>query len=118
MKFENTRVYNFEHALRGMRNPKESYDKIDSVFGIAGEDWYAVDPKVNKCLSAWDATDEQTKYLLDNSLIHKIDAHVEFAMIGPNDMKLARTLTKAGSVHRKFLRQIFVTVDIAAPLYW
>jgi len=39
-------------------------------------------------------------------------------VIGPNDMKLAQTLTRAGSEHRKFMRQIFVSVDITAPLYW
>ena len=42
----------------------------------------------------------------------------EVAFIGPNDMKLATTLIKAGPEHRKFLRQIFVSVDITAPLYW
>ena len=42
----------------------------------------------------------------------------EFAMIGPKDMKLAQSLIKAGPEHRKFLRQIFVSVDITAPLYF
>ena len=76
MKFENVRVYNFEGALRGMRNPKESWDKSDSYW-------------------------EGDKYI-----------------IGENDMKLAQTLIKAGAEHRKFLRQIFVSVDITASLYW
>ena len=76
MKFENTRVWGFEHALRGMRNPKESWAKSDSTF-------------------------------INNDII-----------IGPNDMKLAQTLIKGGPEHRKFLRQIFVSVDITAPLYW
>jgi hypothetical protein len=82
MKFENTQVFNFEHALRGMRNPKESWDKSDS-------NW------CSRC-----GTDE-----------------MDF-IIGKNDMKLAQSLIKAGSEHRKFLRQIFVCVDITAPLYW
>ena len=76
MKFENTQVFNFEGALRGMRNPKNSWAKSDSYY-------------------------DDDKYV-----------------IGENDMKLATTLTKAGSEHRKFLRQIFVSVDITAPLYW
>lgn len=76
MKFENTQVFNFEGALRGMRNPKNSWAKSDSYY-------------------------DDDKYI-----------------IGENDMKLATTLTKAGSEHRKFLRQIFVSVDITAPLYW
>lgn len=76
MKFENTEVFNFEGALRGMRNPMNSWDRKDSYQG---------------------------KY-------HYI--------IGENDLKLAQTLIKAGSEHRKFMRQIFVSVDITAPLYW
>lgn len=82
MKFENTEVFNFEGALRGMRNPKESWDKSDS-------NW------CSRC-----GTDE-----------------MDF-VIGKNDMKLAQALIKAGSEHRKFLRQIFVSVDITAPLFW
>ena len=77
MKFENTEVWGFEHALRGMRNPKNSWDKSDS-------NW------------------EQHPY----------------NPIGPNDMKLAKALIQAGPEHRKFLRQVFVSVDITAPLYW
>lgn len=85
MKFENTEVFNFQGALRGMRNPKESWDKSDS------------------------------KYLG----IFKVDAcENTHGYIGENDLKLAQTLIKAGSEHRKFMRQIFVSVDITAPLYW
>ena len=51
-------------------------------------------------------------------IIYKNNDCCEFASIGPNDMKLAQTLIKAGAVHRKFMRQIFVSVDITAPLYW
>lgn len=80
MKFEKTEVFNFEGALRGMRNPMNSWDKSDSGYG------YAKNP---------------TKFI-----------------IGKNDIKLAQTLIKAGSEHRKFLRQIFASVDITAPLYW
>lgn len=77
MKFENTEVFNFEGAMRGMRNPKNSWNKNDT-------------------------------YIDYENNIH----------IGENDMKLAQTLIKAGSEHRKFMRQIFVLVDITAPLYW
>lgn len=77
MKFENTEVWGFEHALRGMRNPKNSWNKSDSYY------------------------DDNNNFV-----------------IGENDMKLAQSLIKAGSEHRKFMRQIFVSVDITAPLYW
>lgn len=84
MKFENTEVFNFEGAFRGMRNPLESWDKSDSRF-IKDVD---------------------------------CDGFIETINIGENDLKLAQKLIKAGSEHRKFMRQIFVSVDITAPLYW
>ena len=80
IKFENTAVMNFEGAIRGMRNPLNSWDKSDSKFNVESS---------------------PTKMWL-----------------GANDLDLARRLIKAGSDHRKFLRQIFVSVDINAPLYW
>ena len=79
MKFENTKVFNFEGAFRGMRNPMNSWDKSDSSF-----------------------SDSQ---------------HSSF-VIGEKDLSLAQKLIHAGTEHRKFLRQIFVSVDITAPLYW
>lgn len=80
MKFENTEVWGFEHAIRGMRNPMNSWEKSDSGY---------VDKRFN-------------------DQFH----------IGPHDMELMKTLIKAGPEHRKFLRQIFMSVDITAPLYW
>lgn len=87
MKFQNTETWGFEHALRGMRNPKNSWDKSDSEYKVVHIDQFSL---------------EETKDYI----------------IGPNDMKLAQILIKGGSEHRKFLRQIFVSVDITAPLYW
>ena len=86
MKFENTEVWGFEHTLRGMRNPKNSWNKSDSYYEYDNQ---------RDCVTK--------------------DANF---VIGENDMKLAQTLIKAGSEHRKFMRQIFVSVDITAPLYW
>lgn len=102
MNFTNVRVSNFENALRGMRNPKESYHLIDSYFGIEC-DWE----------NAMTRTDGQL--LVE---IYRDNDCFEFASIGPNDMRLARNLIRAGSEHRKFLRQIQVSIDITAPLYW
>ena len=90
MKFEYTEVFNFKGALRGMRNPKESWDKSDSWFpGNSGTDC--------PCESC---------------------TCIEDMEIGKNDLELAQSLIRAGSEHRKFMRQIFVCVDITAPLYW
>lgn len=85
MKFKNTEVWGFKHALRGMRNPKNSWNKSDSYYEYDNQ---------KDCV-----------------------AKANF-VIGENDMKLAQTLIKAGNEHRKFMRQIFVSVDITAPLYW
>lgn len=93
MKFENTEVFNFEGALRGMRNPMNSWDKSDS-------EWVYID----SCLVGKGCESKDT-------LFH-------FFKIGKNDLNLAQRLIKAGSEHRKFLRQIFVSVDITAPMYW
>jgi hypothetical protein len=102
MNFTNVRVSNFENALRGMRNPKESYHLIDSYFGI--------DCNTENAIA-------RTNYAGYVEL-HRDGDCFEFASIGPNDMRLARNLIRAGSEHRKFLRQIQVSIDITAPLYW
>lgn len=101
MRFEDTEVWGFRKALRGMRNPKNSWDKSDSVFGYSSKKCYKHN---NLCL-------ECEK--------HDPNAYaIESPIIGKNDMKLTQQLIRAGSEHRKFMRQIFVSVDITAPLYW
>ena len=99
MKFENTKVFNFEGALRGMRNPMNSWDRSDS--------YYKLSESENDSISWGDFISQD-----------KINRGKDTFTIGENDMKLAQTLIKAGSEHRKFMRQIFVSVDITAPLYW
>lgn len=127
MKFENIHVYNFCGALRGMRNPKNSQDRSDSEQGICTsgqrndildkmiELYHASElPMANKeVISRWRKDYAHDVFIEDNGLGMYL-----YQIIGPNDMKLAQTLIKAGPEHRKFLRQIFVTVDITAPLYW
>ena len=129
MKFEKIRVYNFENALRGMRNPKNSWHLSDSGFGLG--DWDCTADVATDVAMLWaqkdgkeydDISDEEINsyndWLWKNGVIYQDEEFIEYAFIGPKDMKLAKTLVKAGSEHRKFLRQIFVTVDITAPLYW
>ena len=77
LKVERISVMNFENAIRGARNPLNSWARMDSYY------------------------DEEGNFVL-----------------GENDMSLATKLAKAGSDHRKFLRQIMVSMDITAPLYW
>lgn len=116
MKFENTEVWGFEHALRGMRNPKNSWDKSDTVFGTldvskAVQFSNPNDLKDGRIM----AIDGMPCYTTSKS---KMKAYLDYTAIGKNDMKLAQSLIRAGSEHRKFMRQIFVSVDITAPLYW
>lgn len=99
MKFERTQVWGFEHAFRGMRNPKNSWHLSDSNFS---DDCHSDDPNQH-C--------EHCSYF--DGMGNPCLPH-----IGPKDLKLAQTLIKGGSEHRKFLRQIFVSVDITAPTYW
>lgn len=103
MKFENIRTFNFENALRGMRNPKESYRLSDSYYGLAFNDPETILGLTN-----------QQKY----EVIYKDGDICEYVSIGPKDMELAQRLIFGGSEHRKFMRQIMVSVDITAPLYW
>lgn len=135
MNFNNTNVYNFEAALRGMRNPLNSWDKTDSIYGF-GEKLHFLDDldKItnlhNKAqhpnLNPWDLDydkfyDETYAWLSTNSNWTYIDADkkiISYNLIGPNDLKLAQRLIKGGAEHAKFMRQIFVSVDITAPLYW
>lgn len=99
IKFENTDVFNFEGALRGMRNPMNSWNKSDSKI-CSGHNCDTCD-----------------FWRLDKSVCS--GNHIEGELVvGPNDLDLAKRLIKGGSEHRKFLRQIFVSVDITAPLYW
>jgi hypothetical protein len=98
IKLERTSVMNFENALRGMRNPMNSWDKSDSYYSC--EDCECQ----TRCA-------ENCEYC-DFSKIGRVYE------IGPNDLDLAQRLAKSGSDHRKFLRQIFVSVDVTAPLYW
>ena len=101
IKFENTEVMNFEGAFRGMRNPLNSWEMSDSEVcpdAIGFEDCKSNNPK---CPRGDDGSFSKAVFC-----------------IGAKDMDLARRLINAGSDHRKFLRQIFVSVDITAPLYW
>ena len=94
IKLENCEVFGWEHAIRGMRNPMNSWEKSDSG-------WNSDDP-------------DPTEHIY-------VDFDFEGYMaltIGPNDQKLMERLAKGGPVHAKYRRMIAVYVDITAPLYW
>lgn len=92
IKIEHYEVLGWEHAIRGMRNPMNSWDKSDSEFEVLGKE-------------------------PDDAIM--VDWPGDAASwIGPNDQKLMMALRKAGTDHRKFMRMLVVYVDITAPLYW
>ena len=116
MKFENIRVMNFENAIRGMRNPKNSWDLSDSFFGLWSDNFSPIPLAVaNGILFNWQEDDCPDWQILYRDALKP--SLYEYAAIGPKDMKLAQSLIQAGPEHRKFMRQIFVSVDITAPLY-
>lgn len=92
IKFENTEIVGLEAAIRGMRNPMNSWEKSDSHYECHEYDKLS--------------DDEHTTYLVDKYIP------------GPNDLDLMMRLRNAGTDHRKFMRMIVVYVDILAPLYW
>lgn len=100
LKIENAEIMGWEHAIRGMRNPKNSWEKTDS--------YPAVD--CGKCGK-----------IEREGICKKEDRDCtgfECFEVGPNDLKLMTTLRNAGTDHRKFMRMITVYLDITAPLYW
>lgn len=122
MKFEHIRVMNFENAFRGMRHPKESYHLSDSEFGLHNinniEGDYNVGHNWTEFLEGEEKEVEIDEWLIKNGVLYRDDDYIEYAFLGPNDLRLAQQLIRGGSEHRKFMRQIFVSVDITAPLYW
>ena len=88
LKIENVEVIGWEHAIRGMRNPKNSWEKSDTEF------------EQHECEC------------------YPHNTVKAFNKIGLNDLKLMSTLRNAGTDHRKFMRMITVYLDITAPLYW
>ena len=102
IKVENIEVWGFEHAIRGMRNPLNSWEKSDS--------YDAVD--CGKC-----GLIEEKGFCKKEDRLGRCD-NFRCYEVGKNDLDLMKRLFKAGTEHRKYLRQIFVAMDIIAPLYW
>ena len=91
IKVEDIEVWGWTHALRGMRNPMNSWDKSDTNIILTGSRVFA--PRLHQ------TTSEEPHF-------------------GEADAKLIHSLVQGGTEHRKFLRQVFVAMDIIAPLYW
>lgn len=101
LKIENAEVLGWEHAIRGMRNPKNSWEKSDS----------------GRCLTHGPTHCSDCAYVHSGCNASETDLDTR-CIIGPNDKQLMTTLRNAGTDHRKFMRMITVYLDITAPLYW
>ena len=136
MKFEFTEVFNFAGAFHGMRNPLESWERSDSYFGFMNYN-YPVDARV-EVIDSWveqefkrqgmdvepftekweDTWGKYSDWLSSNEILRTDYEITDIATLGPKDLELAQKLILAGPEHCKFMRQIFVSVDITAPIYW
>ena len=99
LKLENTEVLGWEHAIRGMRNPMNSWEKSDSGFGC-------------------DYSDQHFCSVCEDGHTEACPNCFKQYKLGPNDLDLMTRLRNAGTDHRKFMRMITVYVDLTAPLYW
>ena len=88
IKISNVETWGFEHAIRGMRNP----------------------------LNSWDTSDSYENFTVDYD--GDAEIHHPYYRVGAADLALMKRLYQGGSEHRKYLRQIMVSLDIEAPLYW
>ena len=140
IQYDNLSVSNMSNAIRGMRNPLESWNQLDSRYGLGDYDdeysatrlfdttdaWmsylgygYLEDMETEVDRKQWlSAEKEIEKWLWDNSLLDKDGPYEDRFYFGPKDLKLAQSLIRAGTDESKFMRQIIVSVDITAPLYW
>ena len=108
IKIENTKVMGWEAAIRGMRNPMNSWEKSDSLFNIGHHGSKDIDTLVPY----------RTGYNINGEEYAAYADWAEDYAIGKNDLDLMMRLAKAGAEHRKFMRFINVCVDITGPLYW
>ena len=108
IKIEKTETCGWEAAIRGMRNPMNSWDKSDSDYR------YILCAKCDDCKSFKNEQWEDC----DNCSVSKMCDSNKGFMVGPNDSELMHRLCAAGTDHRKFMRMIVVYCDITAPLYW
>ncbi len=99
LKIENTEVLGWEAAIRGMRNPMNSWEKSDSGFGC-------------------DYSDQHFCSVCEDGHTEACPNCFKQYKLGPNDLDLMTRLRNAGTDHRKFMRMITVYVDLTAPLYW
>ena len=130
IKIENTKVFNFEGAFRGLRNPKNSWHLSDSKYGTIDFNWD--DEDLEDAVSSYIPYDsdedenneneekrqETRDWLADNGQVLEDEHIYSYNYLGKKDLDLAQRMINGGTDESKFMRQIFVSFDINAPLYW
>lgn len=139
MKIKNLKTFNFEGAIRGMRNPMNSWNKSDSWAGLydfrgdkvdyeMADDWADNENNIREELgkepfelgspeyeNIWE---KYLEWINKNMILSTTEDLYDIFIFGPKDLELAQRLIRAGGEHRKFLRQIFISFDLTAPLYF
>lgn len=137
IRVENVSVVGWELAIRGARNPMNSWDKSDSLFynleaefiqNIVGDrlfectdeyqPWTYIGPNEKRELYSWAIDDSNYMGELSEKADYYLFNGTGVPVIGPNDLKLLTNLAKAGSDEAKFRRMIVVYLDVTAPMYW
>lgn len=130
IKIDNINVSNFEGAFRGLRNPMDSWSKSDSWFGLDSleymndgiaeviDNWVKQETDERDNEKYYDLFDQYEEWLLSEGVCSENGCIYNLAMIGPKDLDLAQRMIKGGPEEAKFLRQIFVSMDITAPIFW
>ena len=130
IKIENTKVFNFEGAFRGLRNPMNSWHLSDSKYGTIDTSWD--DEALEDAASSYIPYDldenneneneekrqEIRDWLIDNGQVLEDEQIYSYNYLGKKDLELAQRMINGGTDESKFMRQIFVSFDITAPLYW
>ena len=117
-------VNNFEGAIRGMRNPYKNTQKSDSLFGLTTRDNFLtiIDEFLETDAGTYQRENKEalTEFYFINGLLRQSEdsQFIEYALIGQKDLALIKRLAKAGTPHNKFMRQIGISMDIRAPLYY
>jgi len=125
LEITNAEVLGWEHVVRGMRNPMNSWEKSDSWFDIqsfyesdgardCGVESYYGRNVAGRCSDPW----EYDCPYVDTHTYTSTDVFGGDSWIGPNDLDLMKRLAAGGPVHAKYRRMIVVYLDILAPLYW
>lgn len=130
IEITNVEVFNFEGAFRGLRNPMNSWDKSDSWFGLTSleymhdgiaeviDSWVKQETDEHDNKKYYDLFDQYEEWLLSEGVCSENEYIYNLAIVGPKDLDLAQRMIKGGNEEAKFLRQIFVSMDINAPIFW